>query len=125
MNDNIELCVKTCTVCQSPRKMPPVAPLHPWARTDKPWSRVHINYAGPLEGMIIDYHSKWLEVHATSSATAAATIELLRKSFASLGLPEVLVSDNAATFTSEEFAFFLKGSDIFDHRHTTQCRTGW
>ena len=30
MNDDIELCVKQCTIS---RKMPPVAPLHPWDRT--------------------------------------------------------------------------------------------
>ena len=87
MSDDIELCVKQCTICQSSRKMPPVTP---WDRTDKPWSRVHIDCAGPLEGkmflLIIDSHSKWLEVHATSSSTSAATIELMRKAFASLGL---------------------------------------
>ena len=92
--------------CQSSRKMPPVAPLHQWVRSDKSWSRIHIDYAGPLDGkmflLMIDSHSKWLEVHAT-------TIELMRKSFAPLGLPE---SDNAATFTSEEFALFLKRNGI-------------
>ena len=36
----------------------------------------------------------------------------MRKSFASLGLPDVVVSDNAATFTSEEFALFLKWNGI-------------
>ena len=55
-----------------------------------------------------DSHSKWLEVHAMTSSTAAVMIELMRKSFASLGLPDVVVSDNAATFMSEEFALFLK-----------------
>ena len=33
---------------------------------------------------------------------------MMRKSFASLGIPETVVSDNATTFTSEEFAEFLK-----------------
>jgi transposase InsO family protein len=116
MDKQIELCVKECTICQASRKMPPAAPLHPWARPEKPWSRVHIDYAGPLEGkmflLIIDAHSKWLEIHATSSSTSTATIELLRKSFASLGLPEVIVSDNATAFTSEEFAEFLKRNGI-------------
>ena len=49
MNDDIELGVKQCTTCQSSRKMPPVAPLHQWVRSDKPWSRIHIDYAGPLD----------------------------------------------------------------------------
>ena len=49
--------------------------------------------------IIVDTYSKWMEVHATSSSTSATTFELLRKSFASLGLPEVLVSDNDTPFT--------------------------
>ena len=48
----------------------------------------------------------------TVSSTSAATISLLRRSFASLGLPEVIVSDNAANFTSEEFEQFLRKNGI-------------
>lgn len=44
--------------------------------------------------------------------TSSATISLLRRSFASLGLPEVIVSDNAANFTSEEFEQFLRKNGI-------------
>lgn len=62
------------------------------------------DYVGPFEGkMFLLAHSKWLEVHMTNSAPLLAKIELLRKSFACLGLPDVVVSDNAATFTSDDF----------------------
>ena len=47
-----------------------------------------------------------------TTTTSAVTIELMRKSFASLGLPEVIVSDNATTFTSSEFAEFLKSNGV-------------
>ena len=57
---------------------------------------------------MVDANTKWLEVHVTSSSTSAATIDLMKNSFAALGLPEVIVSDNAATFTSDEFGEFLK-----------------
>ena len=74
-----------------------------------------IDYAGPLEGkmflLIKDAYSRWLEIHITNTSTSTATIELLRKSFASLGLPEVLVSNNAAVFTSEEFTEFSSRED--------------
>ena len=59
-----------------------------------------------------DAHSKWIEIHATSSSTSSTTIELLRKTFASLGLPEILVSDNATAFTSAEFSEFLQRNGI-------------
>ena len=61
--------------------------------------------------VIMDAHTKWMEVHSTSSSTSTATIELLRRTFASLGLPEV-VSDNAAAFTSTEFTDFLQRNGI-------------
>ena len=113
---DIETCVKKCTTCQTVQKDPPVAPLHPWLQPNRPWTRVHIDYAGPLEGkmflLITDAHSRWLEIHPTSTSTSSATIELLRKSFASLGLPEVVVSDNATAFTSYEFTQFLKLNGI-------------
>ena len=53
-----------------------------------------------------------MEIHVTSTATSAATIEFSRRSFASLGLPEVVVTDNGTTFTSAEFAEFMKKNGI-------------
>ena len=63
MDREIEDRVKSCLVCQTTTKDPPVTPLHPWSWPEKPWTRVHIDYAGPLEGkmflLIADAHSKW------------------------------------------------------------------
>ena len=116
MDKQIEECVKSCDICQQTQKDPPVLPLHPWAWPDKPWTWVHIDYAGPLEGkmflLITDAHSKWVEIHVTNSSTSSTTIELLRKTFASLGLPKVLVSDNTTAFGGAEFSDFLKRNGI-------------
>ena len=88
----IEQCVKSCVSYQIQRKSPPV---HPWAWPERAWSRVHIDYAGPFEGksflVMIDAYSKWMEVHITNPTTTAATIELMRRSFATLGLPDVVI----------------------------------
>ena len=62
--------------------------------------------------LIADAHSKWVDIHISNSSTSATTIKLLRKTFASLGLPEVLVSDNTTAFTSTEFAEFLERNGI-------------
>ena len=116
MDKDIEHQVKACSDCQSTRKDPPPVPLHPWTWPERPWSRVHIDYAGPMEGkmflLMMDAHSKWMEVHVTNSATSTATIKLLRRTFATLGLPEVMVSDNGTAFTSSEFAEFMKRNGI-------------
>ena len=116
IDTELEKCVKESKECQTQQKTPPVTPLHPWSWPEKPWSRIHVDYASPFRGkmflLMIDAHSKWLEVHMTVSATSSATIKLMRKSFASLGLPDTIVSDNATTFTSEEFAQFLRRNGI-------------
>ena len=67
MDREIKDCVKNCTVCHQP-----VTPLYPWSWPERPWTRVHIDYAGPLEGLLIgDAHSKWLEAHITNTATSS------------------------------------------------------
>ena len=62
--------------------------------------------------LIIDAHSKWLEIHITTVSTAAVTIQKLQQTFATLGLPETLVSDNGTAFTSLEFQEFMKQNGI-------------
>uniref|UniRef100_A0A5S6QPP6 Integrase catalytic domain-containing protein n=1 Tax=Trichuris muris TaxID=70415 RepID=A0A5S6QPP6_TRIMR len=48
----------------------------------------------------------------TNHITTAATLENLRKLFAQFGLPEVIVSDNGAKFTSAEFTDFCAKNGI-------------
>lgn len=43
---DIERVVRQCTSCQLQVAAPAVAPLHPWDWPDKPWSRIHVYYAG-------------------------------------------------------------------------------
>ena len=47
---DIEDSVRTCSQCQANQSLPPVAPLHPWGWPMRPWTRLHIDYAGPLYG---------------------------------------------------------------------------
>ena len=46
------------------------------------------------------------------TATTAATIDKLRWSFATYGLPDTIVSDNGAVFTSGEFSDFVQRTGI-------------
>ena len=101
--------------CQVNNNTPPSAPLQPWQWPSKPWTRIHVDYAGPIAGhmllVIVDSHSKWMEVHVMTSS-AKATIEHLQITFAQMGLPTTLVSDNGPCFVSEEFKQFLKCNGI-------------
>ena len=116
IDKDTEKCVKQCTSCQSQQSSPPIAPLHTWLWPSKPWQRVHIDYAGPVQGrmllVIIDAHSKWPEIIEMSSTTSSATIRALRTLFATYGLPHQIVSDNGPQFSSTEFVDFLKRNGI-------------
>ena len=124
MDRALEFAVKTCAECQENQKSLARAPMHPWEWPDRSWARIHIDYAGPVKGkmilVIVDSHSKWIEAHAVNSATSQATMEKLRLVFSTHGLPEVLVSDNGTSFTSEEFAAFVRSNGI-KHYITNHC----
>ena len=96
-----------------------IAPLHPWDWPDTPWQRIHIDFADPFVNkmflVVVDSHSKWLEVEIMPSVTSESTIEKLRNMFARYGVPMQLVSDNSPQFTSREFADFMKQNGI---KHT-------
>ena len=116
MDHELEDAVKKCQQCQLHQKAPAEAPLHPWEWPGQPWSRVHIDYAGPYKGhmylVVIDAHSKWMEVHIMQSTTSAATIVKLKEIFATHGLPETIVSNNGPNFTSAEFENFLSKNGV-------------
>lgn len=122
MDARLEEKVKNCATCQSHQSKPPCSPLHPWEWPGRPWSRVHVDYAGPFMGkmflLIIDAHSKWMDIHCVNSATSSMTIEKLRTTFASHGLPEIVVTDNGSNFMSSEFKSFLQKNGI---RHITSA----
>ena len=94
--------------------MPRAPPLHPWEYPERPWSRIHLNYSGPfLEHKImylvmVDTFSKCVEIHVVQKATSAVTIAKYRETFATHGLPEVIVTDNGICFTKSDFKSFVK-----------------
>ena len=49
MDQDIEDLVRHRKGCQLAAKSPPVR-TQPWPKTDIPWSRIHMDYAGPLNG---------------------------------------------------------------------------
>ena len=116
IDKDLEARVWQCDSCQPHRKSPPMTCLHPWEWPQEPWSRIRIDFAGPFMGhnvlIIVDAHSKWLDVHIMSSTTSAATIDNLRRVFATHELLRTIVSDNGTAFTSAEFAQFVKLNGI-------------
>ena len=115
MDKEVEKCVKLCKGCQLAARDPPVK-TNPWPKTDIPWSRVHIDYAGPLNGfyylILVDSFSKWPEIFKTRHPTSKSTINALDEIFSRFGVPKTLVSDNGTAFTGKEFKEFCDSLDI-------------
>ncbi len=117
MDKDLERKVNTCKECQSVRVMRNTKQtLHPWEYPDRAWSRLHIDYAGPMEGrmflVIVDAYSKWVEVIPTTGCTSKITVRNLTQVFTTHGLPDAVVSDNGAAFVSEEFKEFMNCNGI-------------
>ena len=55
MDADIELFVRNCGMGQDSANMPQASALHPWEWPGRPWFRVHMDSAGPIQG-------KWILV---------------------------------------------------------------
>ncbi|XP_055306782.1 uncharacterized protein K02A2.6-like, partial [Sitodiplosis mosellana] len=110
--------VKTKSLARS-YASPPKAELIPWKPTDSVWSRIHVDFAGPKFNnyflIVIDSHTKWVEVFKTKTITSAFTISKLRDLFSRYGIPDRIVSDNGTQLTSSEFNDFTTRNNI---KHT-------
>ena len=90
-----------------------------------------VDNVGPFIGkmflLIIDAHSKWMDIHCVNSATSNVTIDKMRSTFASPGLPEIVVSDSGSKFVSSEFKSFLQlmASNTLPQHLTTQVQMVW
>lgn len=116
MDGEIETCVKHCHTCQIHRNNPKVAPRQIIPATENPWSKLHIDFAGPYKSkiflMVVDSMSKWLEVEIVKTTSSAEVIRCLRKLFATHGLCDTIISDNGAAFVSQEIRSFYQSNGI-------------
>lgn len=116
LDADIERTSAACAACRSQRDAPPAAPLHSWPWPHEPWARLNMDFLGPFRGkyylVIVDAHSKWIEVEKVSSTSATIVIGALRRLFARFGLPKRIVSDNGPPFSSAEFAKYLSLNGI-------------
>ena len=116
----IEEAAKQCQTCQVVQNQPPQCSMHPWIPATRPMERIHVDFAGPFEGLmymiVVDAYSKWPEVVIMSNITTGKTIEALRGIFSRFGLPQIVVSDNGPQFTSGEFEEFMKLNGIVHKR---------
>lgn len=110
--------MQSCPECTKVQNELKKIVLQHWEDSETNFQRVHIDYAGPFQEhqffILVDAKSKWPEVRITKNDPISnLTTRFLEDIFSSHGLPEVLVSDNATIFNSEEFTQFCQRNGIF------------
>ena len=112
MDKDIISMVNSCQACASQASMP-VKDFKSWPEPDHVWSRVHMDFAGPIWNskwfVLIDAKSKFPFVaDMKDNTTASALRNVLEQAFDWLGPPETLVSDNGPPFNSQEMVEFYR-----------------
>ena len=116
IDKQIEEVVRQCPNCTENSKQPIKVPLSPWPVPDQSWKRIHLDFMGKFMGLyfliIVDAHSKWIEVVTMNNPTVKVTIDALFSLFARYDLCTGIVSDNGTQFTATEFAEFCACNGI-------------
>ncbi|XP_037928846.1 uncharacterized protein K02A2.6-like [Teleopsis dalmanni] len=109
IDKDIAQLTENCDVCKIAN------PVHAreyvsWPEADRPWERVHIDFAGPFCNSMwlicVDAFSQFPFVVQLSTTTTVDTISALSSIFSLEGIPETIVSDNGPQFTAEAFKHF-------------------
>ena len=83
----------------------------PWIWPSKPWSIFRLCWT-IRKLIIVDSHTKWMEVFPVLSPTSQITITKLRWTFSRFGLPQTIVTNNGTCFTNEMFQSYLQSLGI-------------
>nr|XP_054923534.1 uncharacterized protein K02A2.6-like isoform X1 [Dermacentor andersoni]XP_054923535.1 uncharacterized protein K02A2.6-like isoform X1 [Dermacentor andersoni] len=116
LDHDIERIAATWHNCVQTLPMPQAKEPVSWPDARERWSRLHIDYAGPIKGkmilVVVDSHTKWIEAVRLSQANVHSTINALRTIFSRFGIPRTVVSDSGTPFTAWVFQQFMKGNGI-------------
>lgn len=116
LDADIERLASDCSQCALYRHNAASAPVHHWEYPTHPWTRLHIDLAGPFQGhnflIVYDATTKWGDAKILSSTSSEAVIIHLRNIFSYFGLPKIVVSDNGTQFTSASFKNFMQSNGI-------------
>ncbi|XP_077565015.1 uncharacterized protein LOC144180556 isoform X1 [Haemaphysalis longicornis] len=82
LDRDIEKISASCQTCIQNLPMPTAAPPVSWSATNERWSRVHVDFAGPIAGkmilVVVDTHTKWVEAIPLVHGNSETTVNCLR-----------------------------------------------
>lgn len=115
----VKSCLDCQLVCGSTRKEPMSIRELP----SQPWHTLAMDMLGPLPSndsilVVIDLYSRYRVTEIMQTTTSDDIIAKLRMIFFRLGIPSILVSDNAKNFSSVKMEDFCKRLGI-QLKHTT------
>ncbi|XP_046802727.1 uncharacterized protein K02A2.6-like [Lucilia cuprina] len=115
MDEDIKQLASKCEICKIENQSPPKE-YQSWPAPNKPWSRVHIDFAGPIFNSMwlicVDSFSQFPYVSSMSSTTSEDTVAALSTIFSMEGIPDTIVSDNGPQLTSATFQNFCKNLGV-------------
>ena len=95
----------------------PAQPLIPSPISDLPWAMAVsdiFTFESEQFLVLVDYHSKYIEITKLKDLTSQETIQALEKHFGRHGIPARLITDCSVQYTSKEFTDFAKSYN-FEH----------
>lgn len=117
MTKDVETKTKSCTPCVLVSSQQPQIPLKMRKMPSTPWCQLAMDFTEVREFkkellVIIDYHSRFMDIKVQNSTKADETIKSLQEIFPLLGYPESITCDNGPPFNSREFQQYCDSYQI-------------
>ncbi|XP_033099912.1 uncharacterized protein K02A2.6-like [Anneissia japonica] len=109
MNADIEHYVNSCAICNSMKPHSQKEPLQSYTVPKAPFETIGIDlfqWNGINYLALGDTYSTWFDFCSLSDTTARTIILKLKGKFATHGVPQTIISDNAQQFAGHEFQAF-------------------
>ena len=109
ISKEIKAKVESCQFCQENQPSQRKEPLMTTDLPDRPWQKVStdlLELASEKYLVVMDYHSRFIEILSLVETTSQVVIQKLKSMFARWGIPEELIRDNGTQFKSLHFDEF-------------------
>ena len=105
---DIEELVRNCRKCAIRNNNRP-EPLIPTSLPERPWQYLATDtfeYEKRQYLIVVDYFSRWIEIEYLKSLSSTEVVKNMKRMFARWGIPDMVRSDNARCYDSNEFRLF-------------------
>ena len=120
MENDIKKFIEKCESCRR-AKWTCTTTYKPLPTCDRPFKRVYMDYAGPLQRtrngnryflVIVDDFTRYLTIYPTREASAHTTMKCFQNFVMNEGCPEELMTDNGTHFVASSLGEWFKKSNI-------------